>query len=348
VKQKYYEKRTVLQGVEAIKNNYILATDIAINLPHMYLYQLPVCIGDCYHYLGEFKKAEEQYLKASAYEYINTAVEVPALWLKLGQNYLEWGNSHYKNDDVQKAANVYMNVIQPDGTVPVNSPLYKNKLNEYGAQVSNLINNIADADASELNPVTINLVLDISNKLKMINAGLDYFGVPANYFPIFKFDFLQSTAIYFAQQAIQAEREYINFISRGEDEQLTREQLQQSVELSSAQVDLAKKQVEYSQAELEVNQENAQLADLRLKNAKDHKDQFADISYEITALDAATVFASGPEGYKVSYTYYSPSEGKNVTLSGSDAYKVMEDAAWKKGMLSREMELSNMERNIAE
>src|SRR5690606_16776048 len=88
--------------------------------------------------------------------------------------------------------------------------------------------------------------------------------------------------------------------------------------------------------------------DLRLKNAKDHKDQFADISYEITALDAATVFASGPEGYKVSYTYYSPSEGKNVTLSGSDAYKVMEDAAWKKGMLSREMELSNMERNIAE
>ncbi|MDR4498706.1 MAG: tetratricopeptide repeat protein [Candidatus Scalindua sp.] len=348
IKNNYYKKRVNLNSLEAVNIGYNLTTDIAVNLPHMYMYQLLVCIGDCYHYLGEFAKALEQYLNASNYQYINTNIELPALWIKIARNYHEWGNFHYRNENVQKASDVYVNVILANDAVPVNSPLYKDKLGIYGNQVAVLINNINNPDSSTLNPDTINLVLDVRNRLKMITAGLDYFGVPPNYFPIFKFDFLQSVASYFAQQAIQAEREYINFTSRGEDEEMTRQQLQQSIELSKAQVDLAQKQVEHTQAELNVCKENAKFADLSIQNAQAQKQQYANISYEITALEAATVFASGPEGYEVSYTYYSPSEGKDVTISGSDAYKVMEKAAWKKGMLSREMELSNMDRNIAE
>lgn len=347
VKTQYYAKRVDLKELAVVNIGYNAITDLAVNLPHMYLYQLPVCLGDCYHHLGDYSKALQHYQTAAGYQYINTAIEVPALWIRAGRNYLEWGNSFYKNNEVQKATDTYINVITVDDKTPA-SPLYKDKLKAYGDQVSTLIANIADPDASVLNPDTVNIVLDIRNRLRMINAGLDYFGFPANYFPIFKFDFLQSTAIYFAQQAIQAEREYISFTAHGEDEEMTREQLQQSVELSKAQVDLAQKQVEYAQAELEINNENAQLAAARLQNAKEQKQQYADVSYEITALEAASVFASGPEGYSVSYTYYSPSEGKDVTLSGSDAYKVMEDAAWRKGMLSREMELANMDRNIAE
>lgn len=347
VKNTYYAQRVDLKDLAVVNIGYNAITDLAVNLPHMYLYQLPVCIGDCHHHLGEYPKALAQYQTASAYQYINTSIEVPALWIRVARNYLEWGNSHYKNEEVQKAFDTYVNIITVDDKTPA-SPLYKDKLKVYGDQVSALIAAIADPDASTLNPDTINIVLDARNRLRMINAGLDYFGFPANYFPIFKFDFLQSVATYFAEQAIQAEREYINFTARGEDEEMTREQLQQSVELSKAQVDLAQKQVEYAQAELDINNENAQLAATRLQNAKDQKQQYADVSYEITALEAATVFASGPEGYSVSYTYYSPSQGKDVTLSGSDAYKVMEDAAWRKGMLSREMELSNMDRNIAE
>lgn len=347
VKTAYYAQRVDLKELAVVNIGYNAITDLAINLPHMYLYQLPVCMGDCHHHLGEYNKALSQYQTAAGYQYINTSIEVPSLWIRVARNYLEWGNSHYKNEEVQKAFDTYVNVITADDKTPA-SPLYKDKLKAYGDQVSVLIAAIADPDASTLNPDTINIVLDIRNRLRMINAGLDYFGFPANYFPIFKFDFLQSVATYFAGQAIQAEREYINFTARGEDEQMTREQLQQSVELSKAQVELAQKQVEYAQAELEINNENAQMAALRLQNAKQQKQEYADVSYEITALEAATVFASGPEGYSVSYTYYSPSQGKDVTLSGSDAYKVMEDAAWRKGMLSREMELSNMDRNIAE
>lgn len=207
-----------------------------------------------------------------------------------------------------------------------------------------MIANINNAETSTLNSAVISTVLDVRAQLEKIAAGLDFTGYPANYIPIFKFDYIQNVAQYFAQQAIQAERQYIDFANKAENEQLTRQQLQDSVELGSAEVALATKEVEYGQAELNVAKENLAYSSLRIQNAQNTQAEYANISYEQTALDAASVFASGPEGYSVSYTYYSPSEGKNVTLSGSDAYKVMEDAAWRRGMLSRKMELDNMQR----
>jgi hypothetical protein len=54
--------------------------------------------------------------------------------------------------------------------------------------------------------------------------------------------------------------------------------------VSAAGVDLAEKQVEQAQAELDVTQENLELA----ANAEDHRDEYADVSYEMTALEAAT------------------------------------------------------------
>lgn len=342
-----YDKRIASKDLAFVGFRYDLDSDFAAKLPHMYFFSLPVAMGDCYQELGDYNAALAQYTKAAEYKYLNTSIEAPALWLKIAENYLAWGNDHYKQSEVQTALDVYSKIILPNDTAP-NSLLYQGVFATFGNQIKNFIAAIANPDNSALNPKVIAVVLGARNKLKMIAAGLDFWGYSANHFPIFKFDYLQSIATYFAQQAVQAEREFINFTARGEDEELTREQLTQAVEVSKAEVDLAKKQVEQAVAEVEVTQENAQLADVRLDNAHARRDEYADVAYEMTALEAASVFASGPEGYKVSYTYYSPSEGKNVTLSGSDAYKVMEEAAWKRGMLSREFELHNIDRDIAE
>lgn len=344
----FYTKRAASKNFSEVVFTYAIKADLAVKLPHLYFYTLPVCIGDCYHNLGEYSKALQQYKKASEYKFINASYEVPSLWLKVAQNYLQWGNALFKDEDVQEALNVYSNIIKPDDSVRAASLLYSGKLNAYGTKVAAMIADVENAESSTLNPAVTGLVIDARTQLKKIAAGLDFYGFPANYVPIFKFEYLQSVAQYFAQQAIQAERQYIDFTNRGENEEMTRQQLQDSVELGKAEVALADKEVEYAKAELDVTEENLEYAEQRIKNAKDSKAQYADVSYELTALDAASVFASGPEGYKVSYTYYSPSEGKNVTLSGSDAYKVMEDAAWRKGMLSREMELANMQRHINE
>ncbi len=342
-----YEKRIASVDLAFVGFRYDLDSDFAARLPQLYFFTLPVAMGDCYHELGEYNSALAQYTKAGTYQFINQPIEIPALWIKVAQNYLVWGDDRYRQNEVSSALDLYSKIILPDDTAP-NSELYQGAFTSYGNQVKDLIATIANPDESTLNPKTISIVLDAHNKLNMIEAGLDFWGFSANHFPIFKFDYLQSVAAYFAQQAVQAEREYINFTARGEDEQLTREQLAQSVEVSEAGVDLAEKQVEQAQAELDVTEENAQLGQVRVANAQQARGEYADVSYEMTALEAASVFASGPEGYSVSYTYYSPSEGKNVTLSGSDAYKVMEDAAWRRGMLSREYELNNMDRNITE
>jgi hypothetical protein len=343
-----YEQRVASTDLTFVGFRYDLDSDFAVRLPQLYFFTLPVAIGDCHHELGAFAEAVAQYTQAAGYKFVNTAIEVPALWIRLAQTFLAWGDSHYRDGEVQSALDTYSKVLTPDGQAPAGSVLYAGALAPYGDQVKELIDDIGGAQSSTLNPKTVSIVLDVRNKLRMIAAGLDFFGFHANHFPIFKFDYLQSVATYFAQQAVQSEREFINFTARGEDEQLTSEQLTQAVEIGRAQVDLADKQLEQAQAELEVTRENADLASLRVQNAEEHREEYEDVAYELTALEAASVFASGPEGYAVSYTYYSPSEGRNVTLSGSAAYKVMEDAAWRRGMLSRKLELDSLDRNIAE
>jgi hypothetical protein len=287
-------------------------------------------------------------MDAADYEFVNKVYEIPALWLRIARNYLDWGNHYYKKGEPQDALAQYTQVIKPDDTAPETADLYTAPLKVYGDKVKLLLASIDDPDSSDLNPKLISTVLEIRMKIQSIAAGLDFWGFQTELFPIFKFDYLQSVAQYFCQQASQAEKQYINFASQGENEALTRTQLENAVDMAQAEIDLSDKQLEYAEAQLEVNDENAQLAALRITNAQNAKNQFANVSYDLAALDAASVFASGPEGYEVSYSYYSHTTGETVTLSGSDAYKVMEQAAWKRGMLSRDMELSNMQRNIDE
>nr|WP_320192893.1 hypothetical protein [uncultured Desulfobacter sp.] len=347
-KSVYYANRITENRFDRIRPNFELDTDVVLNLPHMYSFTLPVCIGDCYHHLGEFQKAFNQYKKASSYQYINQAYEIPSLWMKIAKNYLEWGDFYYKDYNPEEAITQYTKVITIKDTVPNDSFLYKGVMDNYGNKVGSLITDIDNAEKSTLNPNIITMILEIRTHLTKIAAGLDFTGFPAEYFPIFKFDYLQSITKYFANQAVQAEREYIGFYSKGEDDALTKLQLQQSLEVSSAEIELSQKQLEYAEAEFQVTKENIELLDERIQNAKDAKNKYSAIAYDLAQLSAANAFAAGPEGYEVSYSYYSQKEGKNVTVSGSDAYKVMKDIALKKGMLSREMELLNMQNNIDE
>ena len=343
-----YKTRLKSADLGLVNFRYDLDSDFSLRLPHLYYFSLPVKIGDCYAELGQYDAAISSYRDAANYEYINETVEMPALWLRLAEAALMSGDLLYRQGRPVEAVELYAQVMTLEGEVPNNAFLYDGPLEPFGDQVALAIADLDNASESALNPRLLGVLLDIRTKLRMIKAGLNFWGIPANYFPIFKFDYLQSVATHFAQLAVQAEREYISFTARGEDEEFTRTQIEQSVETAKAEVDLAEEQVEYAQAEADVTQEALDLARLRRQNAEDQRDDFADAAYEMAALDAATQFAGGPEGYSVSYTYYSPSEGGNVTLEGSDAYKVMADAAYKKGMISRDLELANMDRQIAE
>jgi tetratricopeptide (TPR) repeat protein len=92
-------------------------------LTQLYAHAVPVKIGDCYFQLGLFAKAEEYYLQASTYTYLNTQIEATSLWIRLAQNAVEWGDALYKNEDTAGATAQYTKLINADASVP-NSFLY--------------------------------------------------------------------------------------------------------------------------------------------------------------------------------------------------------------------------------
>lgn len=341
----FYRDRVASKDMSFVNLRYDLDSDFALRLPHLYYFTLPIALADCYHELGQHLDALASYKVAANYQFLNTHAELPMLWIRIAENARDHGDMLFRTGKPLEAVKIYEQIMTLEEDVP-NAYLYTGPLKTYGDTVAALIGALDQPTA--LNPKLVGIVKTIRVRLRMIKAGLNFWGIPTNYFPIFKFDYLQSIATRFAQLAIQAEREYISFTARGEDEALTRLQIEQGVEMGAAEVRLAEEQLDYAQAEVDVTRENEELAAISRQNAQASRNDFADAAYEQAALDAAMQFAGGPEGYSVSYTYYSPSEGKNVTLSGSDAYKVMADAAFKKGMISRELELANMDRRIAE
>jgi tetratricopeptide (TPR) repeat protein len=194
IRKELFENRITANDYYKITPAYELTTDFASRLPHLYFYQIPICIGDCYNQLGDYDKALASYLKAAKYQYININFEIPSLWLKIASNYLDWGNSLYKSGEPQDALTQYSQVIKPDDTVPGTAPLYKTELKSYGDLVTNFIGDIENPSASALNPKLKSVVLDIRAKILSIAAGLDFWGYQATYFPIFKFEYLQSVA----------------------------------------------------------------------------------------------------------------------------------------------------------
>lgn len=114
-----YEWRIDRTKLSEINWFYSVDSDLALQLPHLFYYVIPVALGDCYHAIGEYDTAEGYYLKAADYPYINLSAEVPALWRRLAQNALSWGDAWYKDEAFTEAVAVYRKVLEPPGITPV-------------------------------------------------------------------------------------------------------------------------------------------------------------------------------------------------------------------------------------
>ncbi len=51
-----------------------------------------MAMGDCYAAMGDFARAEQEYLSVLVYPYINQIVEIVKLWMRLADLYLDWGD----------------------------------------------------------------------------------------------------------------------------------------------------------------------------------------------------------------------------------------------------------------
>ena len=320
-----------------------LFTDKALQLPHLYFYVIPMALGDCYNALGEFATAQSYYLQAANYEFINTNLEVPALWTKLAQNVLEWGDRHYRNDEFLEALSVYRTVLEPPGgnnPIFAESPLYSHaKLKLTGGKVITMLTNDPTNVNEEISSALASIVLEIRARLIQLNAGLDFLGMPAIIVPIWSFEFLQNVARYFAQQAIQAEREFISWWDRAENEALTEQQLEQAVTQASAERELARQQREAALAEVSAYQEGLDLANLRRQNAQQNRNDYATMSWERIWLSRSNAWYSSQNPWELDNRI--PGDGRHI-------HEVIADNTEKLQTITRNYELAAMDRQTAE
>lgn len=344
-----YKARVEAGAAAQLLWRYDLPTDLAVQLPHLYLFVIPVALGDCYHDLGDFKTAEGHYLSAAGYGFASTTVEVPALWQKLARNALDWGDLLYASDEPEQALAIYRKLLEPPGAaggtvVDPASPLYAHpRLRPVGDQVRAMLEAIGSGAPITLNPVLAAVVLQARARLLQLAAGLDFLGVPATYVPIWTFEFLQNVARYFAQQAAQAEREYVSWQDRSENEALTRRQLQQATVQAQAERELARQQREAAEAEVAAFDRGVDLAVSRRTNAQQNRNDYETMSWERIWLSRSNAWYSSQNPWELEH---------RIVGSGPDAgrhvHEVIADNTQRLQTITRGYELAVMDRTIAE
>jgi hypothetical protein len=181
--------------------------------------------------------------------------------------------------------------------------------------------------------------------------------------PIWTFEYLQNVARYFAQQAIQAEREFISWWDRAENEALTQQQLEQAVTQAGAERELARQQREAAQAEEVAYEEGRDLATLRRQNAQQNLNDYGAMSWERIWLSRSNAWYSSQNPWELEHTidpgpaywkewWRALWEGRPAPTPPPDAFRhiheVIADNTERLQTITRDYELAAMARQAAE
>lgn len=356
IRTDYYTVRQSALTLEALGVGFDIAVTpgrFEVDLPHHYHFTIQVALAKTYAAIGRFEDALAALRTARTYPHLNAAIEAPFLWIETARVYLTWGNQLYRLNDRDGAAARYRAILvlgdaatEIDAASELYQPaLFSSMRNQVLALIPALTN---PAAAPGLNPQLEAIVREAYQRQLMIRAQLNFYGVPSSPITIFRFRYLEAVARYFADQAIRAERDFINFLRNSEQETQAVMQLEQAVELAEETKELEERRVQEAVAMVDVAQAAVNVSDIRLSNTIARRNQYAVLGRDLIALDTATAHASGgfteTEG---GYDVYLNSAGGTVDLGDQD-YIIMRNAAARRGEISYELELANLDRAIAE
>ncbi len=341
-----YAFRTTAQALPELGFAVTGIPTITAYLTHLYAYGLPVKIGDTFHELGQFKQAEANYLQAAKYSFLNLTVEGSTLWNRLARNATFWGHSLYKKEDLAGAKLQYEKIIRQNGTVPTSFLYTTDSLHVAADDALNLINNLLVRPLPVVNwEVAIN-VLIASQYLQQIFNGLDFYGLALS--PIHTFEYLQGVSRGMAQEAIQAEREFVNFKTREEGEEATRRDLETAEAMAEAEAEARHEQY-LSALEDESAAKNAHgLAVERHANAIQQRDAYqANGISQVWAQAASAALGGGEDAYWSEISELADKLDNGETIHGPGP-KLAAAQILRAGRKTVEYELEKMQDNIDE
>jgi hypothetical protein len=324
--------------------------DIALSLPHDYYYTIPLGIAEALHALGDYANAESYYFQAAAYQYLNQAVEVPYLFRRLSQLYLDWGNSYFINADPASAQPIYEKVVTHAAAVPT-STLYTTTSLKVAADIARtIIGSIANVPAlpNTINPDQIAIIVACYGALIKIVNGLDFWGSAANSVPIWTFEYLQSVAVNFCQLAIGAEQAFISYQDKADQGELTLQQLNQQAVQAQAEISAAQLQVAAASAEAGAYKAGLDLANLRSSDATTDASAYAAASWNQIQYQAETTQVQGGDDGDPDYVNYLADQllsGNSISDSTATVSAATQLAGSK---ANRDYQIGSLQRTAAE
>ncbi len=340
-----YTSRTAVSTIADLQLRAVDSGSTTVYLTHLYAFGLLIKIGDMQYKLGLFAAAETSYLTAADYSYIHPPTEGLSLWIRLAKNILDWGNARYRAADLTQASQQYAKLIAADGTEPAGSPLYTVPSLAVGAAEAREV--IASLTIRPMPPLQWNIAFYLLSAMsyhRQIADGLDFYGLALA--PIHTFEYLQGVARGFAQEAIQAEREYINFRTRSESESATRLDLQTTQAMAWAEANARGQQYFAAQVDEAAAQQALTLAIRRRDDAVTQRDAYAASSWtQIWSQAASTAQGMGSNSYFSEISALADKLDRGESISG-DRGLLAAAYVFQAGRRNRDYELARMQDNI--
>jgi hypothetical protein len=341
-----YKPRISATQISALIIPIVDTSSTTFYLTHLYAYVLPVKLGDTYNKLGQYAHAESSYLQAASYSYLNQALEAPALWVRIAQNATDWGDTYYKAEDLPNAQAQYSKLVTVDAKAP-GSVLYTTaSLTGAATTAKTLIQNLAARPIPVVYGEIAILVLTAYSKLQQIAQNLDFYGLLLT--PIHTFEYLQGVARGFAQEASQAEQQFINYTSRQEAEEQTRRDLEATAAMAQAEADAKFWQYQSAQDDARAAQAALDLANKRVSDAIAERNTYQSASSaEIWAQAAAQALQGGQDALYNEISELANRLANGETISGPGPKLAAAETLYA-GRKTQAYELQKMQDNINE
>ncbi|MFG6093889.1 hypothetical protein SPB21_01475 [Leptothoe sp. ISB3NOV94-8A] len=264
---------------------------------------IQIYLADTYLELFNFENAKGELLKVLEQSLTdNRPISPRVLWLKMAKTWLAAGDALYRgisgtlsSEQKELIRNEYNQILE-DGVNPnFSSPLYSSSLEFMFSDVESVVRAIQEEDASRLSeshPQMVELICKCQQRFKQLDQNSNFIGFSSSYVPILRFDYLQDIARRFAQTAAQANREYISYMQKAQQESFTFRQMQQAVELNEAGVAMEQQALESSRKEIASARSLQELADTRWRQAKEYENYYRETGRDIVRLDEALSWAN--------------------------------------------------------